>query len=95
MYKPKTREKHEKKSIPRAQAQVGGVIANFAQTRKTEAQMRLREFLKSPISWLQENEPLRKAVLLEALDLFPRPWVEVSHEHGIQGWKKGVKRVGS
>ena len=92
MYEPKTREKQ--KSIPRAQAQVGGVIANFAQTRRAEAQMRLREFVKSPISWLQENEPLRKAVLLEALDLFPRPWVEVSHEHGIQSWKKGVKRIG-
>jgi len=92
MYQPK---KTEKKSIQREQDQVGGVILNFAQTRKTEAQMRLREFIKSPIGWLQENEPLRKAVLLEALDLFPRPWVEVSHEHGIQSWKKGVKRVGS
>ena len=93
MYQP--RRIPEKKSIPREQDQVGGVILNFAQTRKTEARTRLREFVKAPVSWLQENEPIRKAILLELLDLFPRPWVEVSHEHGIQGWKKGVKRVGS
>ena len=87
MYKPKNQENHE--------TQFAGVIANFAQTRRAEAQARFREFIKSPLAWVQENQPLRKAALLEALDLFPRPWVEVSHEHGIQSWKKGVKRVGS
>jgi hypothetical protein len=92
MYQPNIREK--KSNRPREQ-EVGGVILSFAQSRKLEASGRFREFIKNPIGWLQENEPLRKAVLLEALDLFPRPWVEVSHEHGIQGWKKGVKRVGS
>ena len=93
MYQPRIREK--KSGRTSEQEQFGGVIFSFAQDRKNEAQARFREFIKAPVSWLQENEPLRKAVLLEALDLFPRPWVEVSHEHGIQGWKKGVKRVGS
>jgi hypothetical protein len=86
MYKPKNRETHKN--------QLGGVIANFGRDRFSEAQARFREFIKSPISWMQENEPIRKAILLEGLDIF-RPGVEVSHEHEIQKWKKGVKRVGS
>lgn len=91
MYSPK----NQKKSIPREQVQAGGVILSFAQARKTEAAARLHAFIKSPISWLQENEPIRKAVILEGLDRF-RPGIEVSHEHEIQSWKrstKGVKRI--
>jgi len=88
MYSPK----NQKKSIPREQGQAGGVILSFAQARKTEARSRLREFIKSPINWLQENEPIRKAVILEGLDRF-RPGIEVSHEHEIQKWKKGVKKL--
>jgi hypothetical protein len=87
VYKPKNQEKHEKKSIPREQAQVGGVILNFAQTRKTEAAARFRGFIKSPLAWIQENQPLRKAALLETLDYF-RPAINAEYEHEIEKWKK-------
>jgi hypothetical protein len=86
MYKqPRNQEKHER--------QLGGVIANFAGTRFEEAKSRAHEFVQGPLQWLQVNQPIRKAVLLEGLDIF-RPGVEVSHEHEIQKWKRGVKRVG-
>jgi hypothetical protein len=104
MYQPKL---HEKKSIPRGrqrdqqqrtpslvtQAPAGGVILSFAQARKTEAEARLQAFIKSPLAWIQENQPLRKAALLEALDI--RPGIDAEYEHKIQSWKrsktKGVK----
>jgi len=70
-------------------------VANFARNRFAEATAKAGDFLQSPLQWIQTNQPVRKGVLLEVLDLFPRPLIEVEHEHGITGWKKGVKRVGS
>lgn len=88
MYKPKNYERK-----PEQAQEVGGVVLSFARTRRSEARARLREFIKAPISWLQENEPIRKAILLEFLDLFPRPLIEVSHEHEVQKWsRRGVKK---
>ena len=81
MYQPK---KTEKKSAE----QVGGVIVDFARNRFGEAQVKAHEFLASPLRWITENQPVRKGLLLEALDLL-RPSVEVSHEHAIQKWKRG------
>ena len=88
MYEPRIREKQPEKEL-------GGVIANFGRERFEEAKARAREFVQAPLQWIQTNQPVRKGVLLEVLDLFPRPLIEVEHEHGITGWKKGVKRVGS
>jgi len=80
MYQPKIREKQPEKEF-------GGVMANFARDRFEEAKARAREFVKSPLQWLQTNQPVRKAVLLEGLDLL-RPGVDVEYEHKIEKWKK-------
>jgi hypothetical protein len=81
MYKPKNQEKQQPSE------QVGGVILNFAQTRKTEAQARLLEFIRSPINWMRQNEPIRKAILLETLE-FLRPNISTEYEHKIETWRK-------
>jgi len=81
MYKPKKTEKQ-------SDEQVGGVIVDFARNRFGEAQARAREFVaQGPFQWITENQPVRKAVLLETLE-FLRPGIEVSHEHTIEEWKK-------
>jgi len=80
MYKPRIREKQHEKEF-------GGVIANFGRERFEEANARAREFVQGPLQWLEANQPIRKALLLEGLDLI-RPGIEVSHEHRIQSWKK-------
>jgi hypothetical protein len=80
MYEPRIREKQPEKEL-------GGVIANFGRERFEEAKARAREFVQAPLQWIQTNQPVRKGVLLEALDLL-RPGVEVGHEHAIQKWKR-------
>lgn len=67
--------------------QVGGVIVNFGRNRFGEAQVKAHEFLEGPLQWITENQPVRKAVLLEFLEVL-RPTIEVSHEHTIEQWKK-------
>lgn len=80
MYEPRIREKQPEKEL-------GGVMANFARNRFAEAKLKAGDFLQAPLQWIQTNQPLRKAVLLEGLDLL-RPGVEVEHEHKIGKWKK-------
>ena len=82
MYKPPKNQERQQPS-----EQVGGVIIDFARARSDEVQTRFREFIKGPVGWIRSNQPIRKAVLLEGLDLL-RPGVEVEHEHKIQSWKK-------
>lgn len=75
--------KHEEK-----QKDIGGVLAFFAQLRFKEATTRAKEFVaQGPVQWVQVNQPVRKGLLLELLDVL-RPGVEVAHEHEIQKWKK-------
>jgi len=80
MYKPKNQEKQPEKEL-------GGVIIDFARERFEEAKARAHEVVQSPLQWFQTNQPIRKALLLEGLDIL-RPGVEVEHEHKIQSWKK-------
>jgi len=80
MYEPRIREKQHEKEF-------GGVISNFGRDRFSEAIARATEFVQAPLQWIQTNQPVRKGVLLEALDLL-RPGVEVEHEHKIQKWRK-------
>jgi hypothetical protein len=81
MYKPKNQERQQPSE------QVGGVIVGFAGDRFEEAKARAREFVRSPLQWIQSNQPVRKAVLLEGLELL-RPGIDVAHEHKIEKWKK-------
>jgi len=81
MYKPKNQERQQPSE------QVGGVIVDFAGDRFKEAKARAREFVQGPLQWLETNQPIRKALLLEGLE-FLRPGIEVEHEHEIQKWKK-------
>jgi hypothetical protein len=81
MYKPKNQEKHEKQEL-------GGVVLHFAGERFEEARVKASEFVQQgPFRWITENQPVRKAVLLEGLE-FLRPAIEVSHEHEIEKWRK-------
>jgi len=80
MYQPRIREKQPGKEL-------GGVVASFGRSRFEQAIVRTHEFLQAPLQWIQTNQPVRKGLLLEALDLL-RPGVEVEHEHKIQSWKR-------
>jgi len=82
MYQPKNQEKKS----GWASKQFDGVIFNFIQDRRNEAEARFREFVKSPLAWVKENQPVRKAVLLESLELL-RPGIDVEYEHKIEKWK--------
>jgi len=73
---------------PKNQEEFGGVIASFGRKRLNEAIARAHEFVvQGPLQWITENQPVRKAVLLEGLE-FLRPAIEVSHEHEIEKWRK-------
>ena len=63
-----------------------GVIFNFAQERMVEAKSRLHEFMGGPLAYMQNNQPIRKAFLLEFLDYF-RPGIDTEHEHSIEKWR--------
>ena len=66
----------------------GGVIASFGQKRLNEAFNRAHEFItEGPLQWLQVNQPVRKGVLLEILDVL-RPNINTEYEHSIEKWKK-------
>lgn len=60
---------------------------SFAQARKTEAAARLQAFIRSPFAWMQENQLLRKAVLLNFTD-YLRPGIDAEYEHKIENWKR-------
>jgi len=65
-----------------------GVIASFGRKRLNEAITRAREFVsQGPLQWTMSNQPVRKGVLLEVLDVL-RPSVEVRNEHFIESWTK-------
>jgi len=65
-----------------------GVIASFGRKRLNEAIGRAHEFIgEGPLQWITKNQPVRKGLLLEVLDVL-RPSVEVSNEHFIETWKK-------
>lgn len=66
----------------------GGVIASFGQKRLNEAFGRAHELItEGPLQWITQNQPLRKGLLLEVLDVL-RPSIEVSNEHYIEKWQK-------
>ena len=73
---------------PKNQEEIGGVIASFGQKRLNEAIARAHEFIiEGPVRWIRTNQPVRKAVLLESLEIL-RPAIEVGNEHYIETWQK-------
>jgi len=54
-----------------------GVIAEFAKERIEEVRRELKKIAEGPIKFLQSEQPLRKAILLEFLDYVrPRKYAE-------------------
>jgi hypothetical protein len=64
-----------------------GILLDFGKTRVNEAQGQLEEFMKGPIKYLQTNQPVRKAVLLECLELL-RPEKDAQYQQTIANWKR-------
>jgi len=59
-----------------------GVLLDYAQGRLSEAVAEVGEFVRGPVKYLQEKQPIRKAVILEWTDTI-RPLVGTKWEHKI------------
>jgi hypothetical protein len=59
-----------------------GVIFEFAQARFEEAIAESKRFIKAPVSYIMQEQPVRTAVTLELLE-FVRPGKDVEWEHRI------------
>jgi hypothetical protein len=63
-----------------------GIVLDYAKGRLEEATREVSEFLRGPIRYLQEKQPIRKAVLLEWGDNI-RPIIGTTWEHKLAEYK--------
>jgi len=66
-----------------------GVIIDYAQGRLEEIAGKIKEIRANPLGFIQNEQTLRKVVLLEWLD-YIRPLVGTKWEHKIAKWKNGA-----
>lgn len=67
-----------------------GIITDFAQSRLGEIAAKIKRIRADPLGYIQNEQPLRKAVLLEYLD-YLRPVLGTEWEHRIEKWKGATK----
>jgi len=63
-----------------------GVLLDYVEARMEEIRSEVRKFRKGPLGYLQTNQPVRKAILLDFLD-YARPALGVRWEHRIEAMK--------
>jgi len=69
-----------------------GILLDFSKIRANEAKSELQEFTKGPVKYFRTNQPLRKALLLEFLELL-RPEKNAQYEHKIVDWKGSSEKL--
>jgi len=63
-----------------------GVLLDYVENRLEEVRSEAAKFKKGPLDYLQTNQPVRKALLLEWLD-YARPLVGTRWEHKVEAMK--------
>ena len=63
-----------------------GIILDYARERLDEATREASEFLRAPLKYIQEKQPIRKALLLEWGDNI-RPIVGTKWEHKLAEYR--------
>jgi hypothetical protein len=63
-----------------------GIILDYARERIDEATREASEFLRAPLKYIQEKQPIRRAVLLDWSDII-RPNIGTKWEHKLAEYR--------